>query len=432
MFYSDCLDVNERGQLTIGGCDAVELAEMYGTPLYVMDETAIRRALRDYKASIDENYGNGGMVTYASKACCFKELYRIVKQEGCGADVVSGGEIYTALQAGFPAERLYFHGNNKSEAELRLALEAGVGRIVADNPAELERLSAAACELGRTAAVYLRITPGIDAHTHSFIRTGQIDSKFGFTLETGEALEGVRRALELPGLELKGLHCHIGSQIFDEQPFIHAAEVMLTFMAQIRRETGVTLRELDLGGGFGIRYTQEDHPRAYGEYMRLVAGGVKAKATELDYPVPYMVIEPGRSVVASAGITLYTAGHIKEIPGIRTYVSIDGGMTDNPRYALYQAAYTVVNASKADQPADTSVTLAGRCCESGDLIQENAPIRTCTPGDVLAVLATGAYNYSMSSNYNRLPRPAVVMVREGTSRVVVKAETYEDLIRNDL
>lgn len=432
MFYSDCLNVNERGHLTIGGCDTVQLAEMFGTPLYVMDETAIRRALRAYKASIDENYENGGMVTYASKACCFKELYRIVGQEGCGADVVSAGEIYTALQAGFPAERLYFHGNNKSGEELRLALEAGVGRIVADNPLELEQLSAAACSMGKTAAVYLRITPGINAHTHDFIRTGQIDSKFGFTLETGEALEGVRRALTLPGLELKGLHCHIGSQIFDEQPFVHAAEVMLDFMAQIRRETGATLAELDLGGGFGIRYTEEDQPKAYGEYMRLVAGAVKAKAAQLDYPVPYMVIEPGRSVVASAGITLYTAGHIKEIPGIRTYVSIDGGMTDNPRYALYQAAYTVVNAGKADEPADAVVTLAGRCCESGDLIQENAPVQSCQPGDILAVLATGAYNYAMSSNYNRLPRPAIVMVKEGEARVVVKAETYEDLIRNDI
>ena len=424
--------MNERGHLTIGGCDTVQLAEMFGTPLYVMDETAIRRALRAYKASIDENYENGGMVTYASKACCFKELYRIVGQEGCGADVVSGGEIYTALQAGFPAERLYFHGNNKSGEELRLALEAGVGRIVADNPLELEQLSAVACSMGKTAAVYLRITPGINAHTHDFIRTGQIDSKFGFTLETGEALEGARRALTLPGLELKGLHCHIGSQIFDEQPFVHAAEVMLDFMAQIRRETGATLEELDLGGGFGIRYTEEDQPKAYGEYMRLVAGAVKAKAAQLDYPVPYMVIEPGRSVVASAGITLYTAGHIKEIPGIRTYVSIDGGMTDNPRYALYQAAYTVVNAGKADEPADAVVTLAGRCCESGDLIQENAPVQSCQPGDILAVLATGAYNYAMSSNYNRLPRPAIVMVKEGEARVVVKAETYEDLIRNDI
>lgn len=432
MFYSDCLNVNERGHLTIGGCDTVQLAEMFGTPLYVMDETAIRRALRDYKASIDENYENGGMVTYASKACCFKELYRIVGQEGCGADVVSGGEIYTALQAGFPAERLYFHGNNKSEEELRLALEAGVGRIVADNPLELEQLSVAACSMGKTAAVYLRITPGINAHTHDFIRTGQIDSKFGFTLETGEALEGARRALTLPWLKLKGLHCHIGSQIFDEQPFVHAAEVMLDFMAQIRRETGATLEELDLGGGFGIRYTEEDQPKAYGEYMRLVAGAVKAKAAQLDYPVPYMVIEPGRSVVASAGITLYTAGHIKEIPGIRTYVSIDGGMTDNPRYALYQAAYTVVNAVKADKPADAVVTLAGRCCESGDLIQENTPVQSCQPGDILAVLATGAYNYAMSSNYNRLPRPAIVMVKEGEARVVVKAETYEDLIRNDI
>lgn len=432
MFVSDCLSVNAAGHLTIGGCDTLELAKTYGTPLYVMDETTIRQALRSYKQSLDENYENGGIAAFASKACCFKELYRLVMEEGCGADVVSGGELYTAMQAGFPADKLYFHGNNKSDAELRMALDYGVGRIVADNAHELRRLSAIAGEMGKTAHVLLRVTPGIDAHTHAFIRTGQIDSKFGFTLETGEALAAVQEALRLPHLELKGIHCHIGSQIFDEQPFIHAAEVILEFLAAIRKETGVTLTEMNLGGGFGISYTQADHPKGLGEYMRLVASAAREKAAQLDFPMPYIIIEPGRSVVGPAGITLYTVGAVKHIPGVRDYVSIDGGMTDNPRYALYQAEYTAVVANRAGEPATERMTIAGRCCESGDLIQENTPLQRCDSGDILAVLATGAYNYAMSSNYNRLPRPAVVMVKEGTSRVVVKAETYADLMRNDM
>ncbi len=432
MFVMDDTAVNAAGHLTIGGCDTVELAKTYGTPLYVMDETIIRQALRDYKQSIDTGYPQGGMVAYASKACSFKEMYRLVAQEGCGIDVVSGGELYTAMQVDFPAERIYFHGNNKTRRELEMALEYGVGRIVVDNAAELRRLSAVTQEMGKTAGIYLRVTPGIDAHTHSFIRTGQIDSKFGFTLENGDALEGVRQALSLPGIELKGLHCHIGSQIFDEQPFIHAAQVMLTFMRQIRDETGVTLGELNVGGGFGIRYTSEDHPLGNGEYMRLVSQAACQKAQELDFPFPYMVIEPGRSVVAPAGLTLYTVGGVKTIPGVRTYVSVDGGMTDNPRYALYQSAYTVVAANKVDKPAEITATIAGRCCESGDLIQENVPLPACEEGDIVAVLATGAYNYSMASHYNRLPNPAVVMVKEGESRLVVRRETYEDLTRCDI
>lgn len=432
MFLSDSLSVNEQGHLTIGCCDTVELAKKYGTPLYVMDESAIRQALRDYKNSIDENYESGGMVAYASKACSFKEIYRIVMQENCGSDVVSGGEMYTALKAGFPAERLYFHGNNKTEDELRMALEYGIGRIVVDNTTELRMLSKIAVEMGKSAAIYLRITPGIDAHTHEFIKTGQIDSKFGVTLSNGDALEAVKEAVKLNGITLKGLHCHIGSQIFDEDPFIFAAEIMLDFMAQIRDVTGVTLTELNLGGGFGIRYTEKDRPIACGEYMRLVSSALHECAEKLNIPVPYIVIEPGRSIVAPAGITLYTVGNVKEIPGIRTYVNIDGGITDNPRYILYQAEYTVLIANKADKPADSKVTVGGRCCESGDLIQENTMIQSCEPGDIMAVLDTGAYNYSMSSNYNRLPRPAIVMVKQGTPRVVVKAETYEDIIRNDI
>ena len=432
MLYPETLNVNEHGHLTIGGCDTVELANRYGTPLYVMDENVIRKALRDYKKSIDENYQNGGMVAYASKACCFKEICRIVMQEGCGIDVVSGGELYTAMQVGFPAERIYFHGNNKTEAELRMALDYGVGRIVVDNITELHLLSEISASMGKKADIYLRITPGIEAHTHDFIKTGQIDSKFGITLENGDALNAVKTATQLIGISLKGLHCHIGSQIFDEQPFIHAAEVMLNFIAQIREQTGVVLKELNLGGGFGVRYTNKDSPKEYGEYMRLVSAVLNEKAEKRNLPVPYIVIEPGRSIVAPAGITLYTVGSIKEIPGIRSYLSIDGGMTDNPRYALYKSPYTAVVANKADRPADCVYTIAGRCCESGDLIQENVKLQRCRRGDILAVLTTGAYNYSMSSNYNRIPRPAVVMVRDGVSRIVVKAESYEDLVRNDI
>ncbi len=432
MFVSECLQVNEKGHLTIGGCDTVDLAAKYGTPLYVMDEPKIRAALRDYKRSIDENYENCGMVAYASKACSCKEIYRIVMQEGCGTDVVSGGELYTAMQVGFPAERIYFHGNNKTEAELRMALEYGVGRIVVDNAEELQALSSIAGKMGKTASIFLRITPGIDAHTHDFVKTGQIDSKFGFTLENGDALRAASMAVNTPHVRLMGVHCHIGSQIFDEQPFEHAAEVMLNFLNDIRRETGVTLTEMNLGGGFGIMYTQADHPKAYGEYMRLVAGALKKCAAALQFPVPYIIIEPGRSIVASSGITLYTVGAVKEIPGVRTYVHIDGGIGDNPRYALYHAPYTAVVANKATLPPEKAVTISGRCCESGDLIQENVMLPLCERGDIMAILATGAYNYSMSSNYNRLPRPAIVMIRNGESRIAVKAETYADIVRNDI
>ncbi len=431
MFVSDCLDVNAQGHLTVGGCDAVSLAETFGTPLYVMDEPSIRGALREFKTAMDTYAANGGRVAYASKACSFKELYRIVNEEGCGADVVSGGELYTALQTGFPADRLYFHGNNKSDAELRMALEAGVGRIVVDNPVELRRLSDMAGAMGKTAAVYLRITPGVEAHTHSFIRTGQIDSKFGFTLENGEALRGAVEAVKLNAITLKGFHCHIGSQIFDDEPFVEAADVMLTFMRQVRETTGVTVGELNLGGGFGAMYTSDDTPKSREAVVRRAAEAVEQKAAALGFPCPFLVIEPGRSVVAEAGVTLYTVGHVKEIPGVRTYVSVDGGMTDNPRYILYQAPYTALIANRAGAPADKTVTIAGRCCESGDLLQENAPLQACEPGDTLAVLATGAYNYSMASNYNRLPRPAVVMTKDGKARVVVRAETYEDLIDCD-
>ena len=432
MFVSDCLGVNEQGHLTIGGRDTLELAETYGTPLYVMDENEIRRACRSYVGSINKYYGGRGAVAFASKAFCCRAMCRLAAEEGLCLDVVSIGELHTALSAGFPAERLYFHGNNKTVEELTAALEQGIGRIVVDNPTELALLNQLAIAMGTKAAVSFRIKPGIDAHTHAYIRTGQIDSKFGLALETGEAMETILAAVKMEGISVKGIHCHIGSQIFDVEPFEDAARVMLGFMAEVREKTGLVLEELDLGGGFGIKYLPEHDPVEYERYMEKVSIVVRQTCEKLGLPMPFVTIEPGRSIVGSAGITLYKVGAVKEIPGVRTYVSVDGGMADNPRYILYQSEYDFVAAARAAQPKDRTVTVAGKCCESGDLLGENVAIQELHPGDVLAVLATGAYNYSMSSNYNRIPKPPVVFVKDGEARVVVKRETLDDLIRNDL
>ena len=432
MFVSDCLGLNELGHLTIGGCDTVALAQKYGTPLYVMDEDEIRRACASYRGSIERYYGGRGLVTYASKAFCCKAACKIAAEEGLGLDVVSGGELYTAISANFPAERIFFHGNNKTVQELTEALPYGVGQIVVDNFDELETLNQLALSRGEPANILFRIKPGIDAHTHDFVRTGQIDSKFGLALETGEAMRAVQTALSMQGVRLRGVHCHIGSQIFDIEPFEHAAEVMLGFIADVRDQTGCELEILDLGGGFGIKYLPEHDPVEYDRYMQRVARTVQRVSTARGVKTPFIVIEPGRSIAGPAGVTLYTAGAVKEIPGVRTYVSIDGGMCDNPRYILYRSEYEAMVANKASQPKTRTVTLAGKCCESGDLIGEGMQIQDVHPGDIIAVLATGAYNYAMSSNYNRIPRPPVVMLRGGQARVVVKRETYEDLVRNDL
>ncbi|MGN0691120.1 MAG: diaminopimelate decarboxylase [Oscillospiraceae bacterium] len=432
MYVSKNLDVNAEGHLTIGGLDTVSLAKEYGTPLYVMDEDLIREHCRSFKESIDRYYGGAGLACYASKAFSCKAIYKIMNEEGMGVDVVSGGELYTALKAGFPMDRVCFHGNNKTDDEIALALENNVGRIVVDNIYELNRLNEMAEKQGRTAKIMYRIKPGIDAHTHNFVKTGQIDSKFGFALETGEAFEAVKEAIALPHIELVGLHCHIGSQILDIDPFECAAEVMLHFIGKIKKELGYEIRDLNLGGGFGIKYTEGDNPVPYDSYMEKVSEKVKAVCAEEDIRLPYILIEPGRSVVAPAGITLYTVGGIKHIPNIRTYVSIDGGMCDNPRYILYQSEYEAVVANRAAEPRTESVTIAGKCCETGDLIGEGMPVQKIEVGDTLAILATGAYNYSMSSNYNRIPKPPVVMIKDGQSRVVVKRETLDDIIRNDV
>ncbi len=432
MFVSDNLAVNENGNLTIGGVDTVTLAKKYGTPLYVMDEDMIRRDCRIFQESIDRYYDGKGLVCYASKAFCCKEIYRVMQSMEMGIDIVSGGEMYTAFKAGYDLANACFHGNNKTPEELTMALDLHVGRIVVDNIYEMDLLNKLACEKNVIAPILLRIKPGVDAHTHNFIRTGQIDSKFGFALETGEAYEAVQKALSYPHLELRGLHCHIGSQILETSGFEAAAEIMMTFIKKLKDELGFVTKDLNLGGGFGVCYTEDDDPPSYDAYMKAVAKVINAFCNTHHIDRPFILIEPGRSIAAPAGITLYTVGGKKVIPNIRTYVSIDGGMCDNPRYILYQSAYDALVANKAAQPKTERVTLAGKCCESGDLIGENMPIQTCEVGDIIAVCATGAYNYSMASNYNRLQKPAVVFVKGGEDRIAVTRETLEDLLRNDV
>jgi len=432
MFVSECLGVNDRGDLTIGGADTVELAREYGTPLYVMDEAMIRDNLSRFRDSMNKYYNGKAEVHYASKAFSCMEICRIANEEGVGLDVVSMGELYTAYKAGFPMEKIGFHGNNKTDDELTFAVEHGVGRIIVDNLSELRRLEKIAAENSKVPAIMFRIKPGIDAHTHKAVLTGQIDSKFGFALETGEAFEAVKEAIACKNVTLSGLHCHIGSQIFDIDPFEQAAKVMLGFIAEIKSKLGYEIRELNLGGGYGIKYLEFHDPAPFEMYAERVSAVVHSECERLGIAQPFMYIEPGRSIVASAGITLYTVGSRKEIPGIRTYVSIDGGMADNPRYILYESEYEAVVANKASQERSEKVTIAGRCCESGDLIGENMPLQHAESGDILAVLATGAYNYSMASSYNRLPKPAVVFVKDGKSRVVVKRESLDDIIKNDV
>ena len=428
----DCLSVNENGNLAMGGCDLREVAAEYGTPAYVMDENQIRENCRAYRRSMEEYYDGNGLVLYASKAFSCKAIYRIMQEEGMGADVVSGGELYTALQAGFSAEKIYFHGNNKTPEELHFALKHGVGRIVVDNRTELHALNAIAKEQGVTAQILFRIKPGIDAHTHSFIQTGQIDSKFGVALETGEAEAIVREALNLDGVKVVGFHCHIGSQIFELEPFCQAAKVMLSFIAKMKEELQLEISELNLGGGFGIKYVASDTPVNYGEYMKAVSSVVHSECERLGIKLPFIVMEPGRSIVASAGLTLYTIGSVKEIPNVRTYVSVDGGMADNPRHIMYGSEYEAVLVEKPEEEPQVTVTIAGKCCESGDVLIRDAKLPKMEAGDLLAVQATGAYNYSMASNYNRIPRPPVVMVKDGVASLAVRRETYEDLLKCDL
>ncbi len=432
MFVSDNLGINAAGHLTIGKNDTVELAKEFGTPLYVMDEELIRSNCRMYKEAMDKHYDGEGLVLYANKAFCSLFTCKIAAEEGLGLDVVSGGELYTAIKAGFPMEKVCFHGNNKTAEELKMAVENNVGHVVVDNIYELENLNKIAKNADKVQKIMFRIKPGIDAHTHSFIQTGQIDSKFGVALENGEAFDIIEKAVKLENVKVTGIHCHIGSQIFDIDPFCKAAEVMVNFMGDLKDNLGLEIEELNLGGGYGIRYTESDDPIAYGEYIKYVSEVIKKTAEKRKLKKPFVYMEPGRSIVASAGITLYTVGGVKDIKDVRKYISVDGGMCDNPRYIMYQSEYEAVVANNASAKRCEKVTIAGKCCESGDILLKDAMMPEVEVGDTLAVLATGAYNYSMSSNYNRIPRPAVVAVKDGKVRVVIKRETYDDLLRNDI
>ncbi len=427
----DNISVNGEGHLTFAGYDTVSLAQEFHTPLYLIDESKIREKCRIFCGAMKKAFSEDAVPLYAGKALCFKRMYEIMREEGMGADVVSSGELYTALRGGMPPELLFFHGNNKTDDDIRYGISKKVGYFVCDNTDELLALQTEAERQGTVQKVLLRITPGVDPHTHKAINTGRVDSKFGAAIETGQADELTRLALSLPSLALCGFHCHIGSQIFDEKPFCLAAELMTAFIVHIRNAYGYAPKELNLGGGMGVRYL-DSHPQIdYAENILKIGELLHRRFAENGIPFPRILMEPGRSIVADAGMTLYTVGGRKEIPGFRNYVSVDGGMADNPRYALYQAPYTVYTANRMREKADYVCTVAGRCCESGDLIQENVPIAKPSRGDILAVLTTGAYNYAMASNYNRLPRPPIVMLNKSGAHIAVKRETLDDLIRND-
>ena len=430
-FVMDSCSVNDEGHLTIAGLDTVELAKSYGTPLMVFDENKIRSIARLYKDAMRKYFGEGSMPLFASKALSCKGIYRIMAEEGIGSDAVSSGEIYTARQAGFDIGKMVFHGNNKTDADIEYAISLGIGRFVIDGDEELEAVNAVAARHGVRQKVQIRITPGIDPHTHKAISTGRVDSKFGNAIVTGQAESITRKALAMPNIELVGFHCHIGSQIFDAEPFISAAEIMMRYIAYIKEKTGFMASELNLGGGFGVRYVKEHPFFDYEEAIKTIAVRMKAIAAENNIEMPSILMEPGRSMVASAGLTLYTVGSVKRIPDMKNYVSVDGGMPDNPRYALYQSQYEIVVANKADKKADFTCSIAGRCCESGDLLAENIRIAEPVKGDTLAVLVTGAYNYSMASNYNRIPRPPLIMIKDGKPYIAIKRESFEDLVRNE-
>ncbi len=429
----DNISINEAGHLCFAGQDTVELASQYGTPLYLMDADRIRHNCRTYISAMQQAYGDNFEVIYAGKAASFKQMYRIMKEEGMCVDSVSAGEIFTALSAGFPAEHIHFHGNNKTERDLAFALDQGVGTIVVDNTDELTALNEMAGDKDIKQNILLRLTPGIDTHTYEAVSTGKVDSKFGFAIETGQAEEATKLALSMDGIVLEGFHCHVGSQVFDSDSFVMSATIMLRYIKEIQTKYGYTAKSLDLGGGYGVRYLETDPYMDIRSNILRVANHIKATCKELDLPVPKVMMEPGRSIVADAGMTLYTVGTVKEIPGYKNYVAIDGGMTDNPRYALYESEYTVIAANQANTPCNKVFDLVGRCCESGDIIQPAVSLpRNVQKGDLIAVLTTGAYNYSMSSNYNRFLKPPVVMLEQGESRMVVRRETLDDLIQYDL
>lgn len=431
MYLHGTSAINNKGNLEIGGCDVTDLAARFGTPLYVVDEALIRQRAREYVEAFEQS-GLKFQVAYASKAFSVKAMCVIAEQEGLSLDVVSDGELYTAIQAGFPAERIHFHGNNKTEEEINMALDVGIGCFVVDNFIELHTLNELAALKGEIVNVLLRITPGVEAHTHDYISTGQEDSKFGFDLGNGSAKEAVIQADLLANLNLLGLHSHIGSQIFEVDGFKMAVEKVTQFTVAVRDELSILFKVINVGGGFGIRYNDDDTPLPVKEYIMAITDAIKTNFTEANYEWPEVWVEPGRSMVGDAGTTLYTVGTSKHIPGIRKYVAVDGGMTDNPRPALYQSKYEAVLANRATEEVAETVSIAGKCCESGDMLIWDLKLPIAKKGDILAVFCTGAYNYAMASNYNRIRRPAVVFVKEGQADIVVKRETLDNIVSNDV
>lgn len=430
-----CENISVKGNnLNFADFDVTDLAKKYGTPLYLMDENRIRKNCRAYLKAMNEFFGEGSKPLFASKACCFKRIYEIMKEEGMSIDLVSPGEIFTAMKAGFPMENSYFHGNNKTDSDISYAIDCGVGYFMVDNMCEMRAIDSIAKEKGITQKVILRLTPGIDPHTYAAVATGKVDSKFGIAIETNQAAEFVAEAVNFENIKIVGYHCHVGSQVFDEEGtvYLDAATIMLTFANDMLVKYGVEPQILNVGGGYGVRYTEEDPHMNIPANIEKLSSHIKATVEKLGMPMPKILMEPGRSIVADAGMTLYSVGTIKEITGYKNYVSIDGGMTDNPRFALYGSKYTVLLANRMSEKADFTCDVVGRCCESGDIIQPDITMPKPVRGDLVAVLTTGAYNYSMASNYNRIPRPPVVMLSEGKDYLAVKRESFEDLTRNDI
>jgi len=428
------ITINEKNHLCFAGRDTTELAKKYSTPLYLYDEQLIRENCRMYKKAMAEYMGNGSRPVYAGKAACFKYMYEIMAQEDMCVDLVSSGEIYTAVKAGFPMERSYFHGNNKTDADIAYAIDCGVGHFVVDGFDELYALNAIAHKKGVVQKVLLRVTPGIDPHTYEAVNTGKVDSKFGVAIETGQAAQFCEAALKLENISLCGWHCHVGSQVFDEDHSVYhdTVDIMLSFMKEMNEKHGLSLNVLNIGGGYGVRYVNSDPDIDIPQNIKTLAAFIKEYCQKLGMPEPCILMEPGRSIVADAGMTLYTVGTIKKIPGYKNYVSIDGGMTDNPRYALYGSKYTVFNASRVESDDVLHCDLVGRCCESDDVIQPDVDLTSPQRGDIIAVCTTGAYNYSMSSNYNRVGRPAVLMLDKDREHIAVRRETLDDILACDI
>lgn len=423
--------VEDDGTVTLGGIPLADLARDWGTALYVIDAGHFRGRLREYRRAFAELWPDSSVV-YAAKALCTVATDRIVAEEGCSIDVASGGELAFAKAAGFPMERVFVQGNNKTPDEIGECLDAGVGMFVVDTHEELERISAAAIERGTVQRVVLRICPGVEADTHAYIQTANEDSKFGFNITCGAAREATGLALSLGGIELAGYHCHIGSQIFELSSYAEAVRVMFGFMDEMRRDLSFTAGTLDMGGGLGIAYTVSDEPPTVRSFVETLTGAVRECCSEFGYPAPHLCVEPGRSVAANAGITLYTVGSVKEVPGICTYVAIDGGMTDNIRTAIYGSEYEAFVVERAREPRSVICDVVGKHCESGDIVVRNSSLGPVSAGDHICVLGTGAYCHEMASNYNKQVRPGIVMVEDGEAREIVRRETYADLLRREV